>query len=75
MNEIAQNLDKLVKQVQRENHPEAMVYLNLLGNELGYLETRDIEEMIYWVGVRLENLYMMFPGNVSLINILKLLPM
>ncbi|XP_013871149.1 apolipoprotein Bb, tandem duplicate 1 isoform X2 [Austrofundulus limnaeus] len=64
LKEIGQNLDKLVKQVQSEKHPEAMVYLNLLGNELGYLETQDIEEMIYWLSVRLENLYMRFPGNI-----------
>uniref|UniRef100_A0A7N8Y5J6 Apolipoprotein Bb, tandem duplicate 1 n=1 Tax=Mastacembelus armatus TaxID=205130 RepID=A0A7N8Y5J6_9TELE len=46
MSEIGQNLDKLLKELKAAQSPEAMVYLRLLGNELGYLNTNEIEEML-----------------------------
>uniref|UniRef100_A0A3B3V357 Apolipoprotein Bb, tandem duplicate 2 n=1 Tax=Poecilia latipinna TaxID=48699 RepID=A0A3B3V357_9TELE len=47
VNEVRQNLGKLVNDLKTAQSPEAMVYLKLLGNELGYLRTNDIEEMTY----------------------------
>ncbi|RVE55741.1 hypothetical protein OJAV_G00229140 [Oryzias javanicus] len=43
--EIAQNFEKLTRDLKAAETPEAMVYLRLLGNELGYLKTGDIQEM------------------------------
>uniref|UniRef100_A0A8C8CI45 Vitellogenin domain-containing protein n=1 Tax=Oncorhynchus tshawytscha TaxID=74940 RepID=A0A8C8CI45_ONCTS len=36
--------------------PEAMIYLRLLGNELGYLKTNEIEKMAYSAGLMIDNL-------------------
>uniref|UniRef100_A0A3B5L4P9 Apolipoprotein Bb, tandem duplicate 1 n=1 Tax=Xiphophorus couchianus TaxID=32473 RepID=A0A3B5L4P9_9TELE len=47
VSEVRQNLEKLVNELETAQSPEAMVYLKLLGNELGYLRTNDIEEMTY----------------------------
>uniref|UniRef100_G3P552 Apolipoprotein Bb, tandem duplicate 1 n=1 Tax=Gasterosteus aculeatus aculeatus TaxID=481459 RepID=G3P552_GASAC len=44
--EIGRNLNKLVNELSKAQSPEAMVYLRLLGNELGYLKTNEIQEMI-----------------------------
>lgn len=42
-----------------------MLYLRLLGAELGYLKTKDLEEMAYSVTKVAENLLRMFPADVS----------
>uniref|UniRef100_A0A8C7DBA1 Apolipoprotein Bb, tandem duplicate 1 n=1 Tax=Oncorhynchus kisutch TaxID=8019 RepID=A0A8C7DBA1_ONCKI len=36
--------------------PEAMIYLRLLGNELGYLKTNELEKMAYSAGLMIDNL-------------------
>lgn len=40
--DLGQNLNKLVSEMKMAESPEAMVYLRLLGNELGYLTTTDM---------------------------------
>uniref|UniRef100_A0A671W882 Vitellogenin domain-containing protein n=1 Tax=Sparus aurata TaxID=8175 RepID=A0A671W882_SPAAU len=45
MRDIGRNLNKLVRELKTAESPEAMVYLRLLGNELGYLRTNEMEEM------------------------------
>uniref|UniRef100_A0A3B4T7G9 Apolipoprotein B n=1 Tax=Seriola dumerili TaxID=41447 RepID=A0A3B4T7G9_SERDU len=47
MREIGRNLNKLVRELNAAQSPEAMVYLRLLGNELGYLRSNEMEEMAY----------------------------
>lgn len=42
-----------------------MLYLRLLGAELGYLKTKDLEEMAYSVTKVAKNLLRMFPKDVS----------
>uniref|UniRef100_A0A8C8CID9 Vitellogenin domain-containing protein n=1 Tax=Oncorhynchus tshawytscha TaxID=74940 RepID=A0A8C8CID9_ONCTS len=43
--EIGRNLNRLVRDLKAQESPEAMIYLRLLGNELGYLKTNEIEKM------------------------------
>uniref|UniRef100_A0A3B3V362 Apolipoprotein Bb, tandem duplicate 2 n=1 Tax=Poecilia latipinna TaxID=48699 RepID=A0A3B3V362_9TELE len=64
VNEVRQNLGKLVNDLKTAQSPEAMVYLKLLGNELGYLRTNDIEEMTYSAGMLIDKMLKMFPHEI-----------
>ncbi|XP_015802906.3 apolipoprotein Bb, tandem duplicate 1 [Nothobranchius furzeri] len=64
MKDIGQNVDKLVRQLKESASPEAMVYLRLLGNELGYLKTSDFEEMTYSAGKIFDNMLKLFPQSM-----------
>lgn len=64
MREIGRNLNKLVRDLKAQESPEAMVYLRLLGNELGYLKTNEMEEMAYSAALMIDNLLKMFPTDV-----------
>lgn len=44
--------------------PEAMVYMRLLGNELGYLKTSEMEEMAYSAVMMIDSMMKMFPSDV-----------
>ena len=65
MKDIGANLNKLVRELKAAESPEAMVYLRLLGNELGYLRTNDIEEMTFSAAMMIDSLFKMFPRDVS----------
>lgn len=65
MKEIGNNFNKLVSELKAAQSPEAMVYLRLLGNELGYLRTNDFEEMTYSAAMMMDSLFKMFPRDVS----------
>lgn len=64
MKEIGQNLNKLVRELKTMQSPEAMVYLRLLGNELGYLKTNEMEEIAYSAAMMINNMLKMFPTDV-----------
>ena len=64
MREIGRNLNKLVRELKTAQSPEAMVYLRLLGNELGYLRTNEMEEMAYSAAMMIDNIFKMFPSDV-----------
>ncbi|XP_071776893.1 apolipoprotein B-100-like [Centroberyx gerrardi] len=64
MREIGRNLNKLVRELKAQEAPEAMVYLRLLGNELGYLKTRDMEEMAYSAAMMADNMLKMLPMDL-----------
>ena len=64
MREIGSNLNKLVAQLKAQETPEAMVYLRLLGNELGYLKTSDMEAMAYSAAMMVDNMLKMLPMDV-----------
>ncbi|XP_032441947.1 apolipoprotein Bb, tandem duplicate 1 [Xiphophorus hellerii] len=64
VSEVRQNLEKLVNELETAQSPEAMVYLKLLGNELGYLRTNDIEEMTYSAGMLIDKMLKMFPHEI-----------
>ncbi|KAL7888295.1 hypothetical protein AOLI_G00032690 [Acnodon oligacanthus] len=61
--EISQNVEKLINDLKAQDTPEAMLYLRLLGAELGYLKIKDMEELAYSVAKVVENLLKMFPTD------------
>ena len=69
MREIGRNLNKLVRELKAAQSPEAMVYLKLLGNELGYLKTDEITEMAYSAAMMIDNMFKMFPTDVNKISL------
>uniref|UniRef100_A0A674EI14 Apolipoprotein Bb, tandem duplicate 1 n=1 Tax=Salmo trutta TaxID=8032 RepID=A0A674EI14_SALTR len=44
-------ISAILMDLKTQESPEAMVYLRLLGNELGYLKTNEMEKMAYSAGV------------------------
>ncbi|XP_033932300.1 apolipoprotein B-100-like [Pseudochaenichthys georgianus] len=62
--EIGRNLNKLVKEMKTAQSPEAMVYLRLLGNELGYLKTNEMEELAYSAAMMVDSMFKMFPTDI-----------
>ncbi|KAI4895608.1 hypothetical protein NFI96_017030, partial [Prochilodus magdalenae] len=61
--EISQNLQKLIEDLKAQDTPEAMLYLRLLGAELGYLKIKDMEELAYSVAKMAQSLHKMFPAD------------
>ncbi|ROL43503.1 Apolipoprotein B-100 [Anabarilius grahami] len=61
--EITNNLNKLIQKLKVQDNPEAMIYLRLLGAELGYLKTKDMENMAYSASLLTERLLNMFPTD------------
>ncbi|KAG7460569.1 hypothetical protein MATL_G00200170 [Megalops atlanticus] len=45
MREIARNANKLVKELQSQDSPEAMAYLRIMGAELGYLKASELKNL------------------------------
>ncbi|XP_068433381.1 apolipoprotein Bb, tandem duplicate 1 [Clinocottus analis] len=66
MREIGRNLNKLVRELKTSQSPEAMVYLRLLGNELGYLRTNEMEEMAYSAAMMIDSMFKMFPTDIMM---------
>ncbi|KAL0165308.1 hypothetical protein M9458_041061, partial [Cirrhinus mrigala] len=56
--EISQNFNKLIENLKAQETPETMVYLKLLGAELGYLDTKD--------GKMIHDLLKMIPTDLFL---------
>lgn len=63
MGDIGHNLNKLAQKMKIAESPEAMVYLRILGNELGYLRTEDMERVVFSVA----DIFEMFPTNVRVL--------
>ncbi|XP_016105196.1 apolipoprotein B-100 [Sinocyclocheilus grahami] len=55
--EISDNVNKLIEDLKAQDTPEAMVYLKLLGAELGYLDAKD--------GKMIHNLLKMIPTDFA----------
>lgn len=45
MSEITRNFNKLLKDLQSQESPEAMAYLRIMGAELGYIKASDLKFM------------------------------
>lgn len=43
MTGLARNLEKLIKEVGNKDFPEARAYLQILGEELGYMKLNDFK--------------------------------
>lgn len=65
MRNLKLNLDKLMNELKTVESPEATLYLRLLGNELGYLKTKEMEEMAYSAAMMFDSVAKMFPTDVS----------
>ncbi|XP_076129303.1 apolipoprotein B-100-like [Alosa pseudoharengus] len=63
LRELSRNVNKLFRDLKAQDAPEAMVYMRLLGMELGYLKTKDMEEMAYSAALMIDNLLKMFPTD------------
>ncbi|CAM4694151.1 unnamed protein product [Leuciscus chuanchicus] len=61
--EISNNVNKLIQKLKVQDNPEAMIYLRLLGAELGYLKTKDMESMAYSATFLTDRLLNMFPTD------------
>ncbi|XP_051510342.1 apolipoprotein B-100-like [Myxocyprinus asiaticus] len=61
--EITNNVNKLIQKLKAQDNPEAMIYLRLLGTELGYLKTKDMEDMAYSAALLTNSLLKMFPTD------------
>ncbi|XP_066532856.1 apolipoprotein Bb, tandem duplicate 1 [Hoplias malabaricus] len=61
--EISQNVVKLIEDLKAQDTPEVMLYLRLLGAELGYVTTKDMEDLAYSVSKIVENFIRMFPSD------------
>lgn len=72
MRDIGHNLNKLVRELKTGESPEAMVYLRLLGNELGYLRTNELENMAYSAAMMIESMLRMFPADVRTLVVIVL---
>ncbi|XP_026146609.1 LOW QUALITY PROTEIN: apolipoprotein Bb, tandem duplicate 1 [Carassius auratus] len=59
--EIMDNVNKLIQKLKVQDNPEAMVYLRLLGAEMGYLKTKDMEGMASSAALLANRLLNMFP--------------
>ncbi|KAK7132946.1 hypothetical protein R3I94_014989 [Phoxinus phoxinus] len=59
--EISSNVNKLIQKLKVQDNPEAMIYLRLLGTEMGYLKTKDMEKMAYSASFLTDRLLKMFP--------------
>ncbi|XP_049613243.1 apolipoprotein Bb, tandem duplicate 1 [Syngnathus scovelli] len=62
--EVGQNLHMLMKKLQASKSPEAMMYLRLFGNELGYLTTTDVEALMRSAALMAESMFKMFPADI-----------
>lgn len=65
MRDLRRNLNKLVRELKNVESPEATVYLRLLGNELGYLKTKEMEDMVHSATMMFDSMARMFPTDVS----------
>ncbi|CAN9507872.1 unnamed protein product [Ophioblennius macclurei] len=64
LRDIGRNLNKLVRDMKDIQSPEAMIYMRLLGNELGYLRTNEMEEMAYSLVMMIDSMFKMFPTDI-----------
>ncbi|XP_068199368.1 apolipoprotein Bb, tandem duplicate 1, partial [Antennarius striatus] len=62
--DIGRNFNKLVRDLKVAESPDAMVYLRLLGNELGFMRTNDLEEVAYSAVMMIDSMLKMFPSNL-----------
>uniref|UniRef100_A0A671N175 Apolipoprotein B-100-like n=1 Tax=Sinocyclocheilus anshuiensis TaxID=1608454 RepID=A0A671N175_9TELE len=59
--EIMDNVNKLIQKLKVQDNPEAMIYLRLLGAEMGYLKTKDMEGIANSAALLTNRLLNMFP--------------
>ncbi|XP_077443504.1 apolipoprotein Bb, tandem duplicate 1 [Stigmatopora argus] len=64
LSEVGQNLKTLMQKLEVSDSPEAMMYLRLFGNELGYLKTNEMADVANSVALLFESMLKMFPADL-----------
>ncbi|XP_037101237.1 apolipoprotein B-100-like isoform X1 [Syngnathus acus] len=64
MREIVGNFNKLVKDLQNQESPEAMAYLKMMGTELGYIKASDLKFIVDNVQMYAETFLKILPTQV-----------
>nr|XP_061806662.1 apolipoprotein B-100-like [Nerophis lumbriciformis] len=64
LNELGQNFNTMMKKLEATTSPEAMMYLRLFGNELGYLKTSEMGDVAYSAALMFESMFKMFPTDL-----------
>ena len=67
MREIVRNFNKLAKELQTQESPEATAYLKIMGAELGYIKGTDLKGIVYTAMMYAEILFKIIPTKVHLI--------
>ena len=67
MREIVRNFNKLAKELQTQESPEATAYLRIMGAELGYIKGTDLKGIFYTAAMYAEILFKIIPTKVHLI--------
>lgn len=65
MREIINNFNKVVKSLQRQEAPEAMAYLRIMGNELGYIKGSELKLMADNAAMYADILMRVIPSKVQ----------
>ncbi|KAJ8269867.1 hypothetical protein GJAV_G00107700 [Gymnothorax javanicus] len=65
LREISQNVNKLVMELKSHESPDALVYLKLLGAELGFISTNEMETMAYSAVKIADHLLKKFPMEIK----------
>ncbi|CAB1335350.1 unnamed protein product [Coregonus sp. 'balchen'] len=61
MRDIGQNFRKLVKELHSQDSPEAMAYLRILENEVGYIKSSEMEHMAQTLAMYSEVFFKIMP--------------
>ncbi|KAM9798130.1 apolipoprotein Bb, tandem duplicate 1 [Neosynchiropus ocellatus] len=62
--EIGRNLNKLMNDLKESESPEATVYMKLLGNELGYMKTKDMQKIVNAASIMADRMLKTFPSEI-----------
>lgn len=62
--EIVRNFNKLVKDLQSQESPEAMAYLRIMGVELGYIKGNELKSIAYQAMMYAEIFMKIIPTTV-----------
>ena len=62
--EVVANFNKLVKELQAQESPEAMAYLRIMGTELGYIKASDLKGYAQYAAMYSDILMRLIPREV-----------
>jgi len=63
--EIVRNFNKLAKDLQAQESPEAMAYIRLMGAELGYIKPGDLKGMAQYARMFAETFLLTIPKEIT----------
>lgn len=63
--DIGQNFQKLVSELRSQDSPEAMAYLRILENEVGYIKYSEMEHMAQSLAMYSEVFFKIMPLKVN----------